>query len=269
MKAQMAGWLALAATAWTCAHADIEIGDSHAQVIAELGEPKAEIKTPGFALLTFERGQIELREGLVTKVDMVSQEDADLLRRERLVQDAQAKQLAERQRKELFAEGKATLERKKLDREFPRRPASEQVSYWRAFKQRYPEVDVSAEYESALRLLETEMALEKNSREQEQRIRDLEDRVTAAEQDSFARRQSSVVSYGTLWPAYYTSTPRWCSRSDCNPRPPIACERRPEPTRRRSGITVRIVNGPELCRPAISYNSGAVSVGAWSSAAFH
>lgn len=179
--------LALLLASSAVASADVRIGDSEEEVRRVLGAPVASIRTESRHILAFDRGQVELRDGRVIALDLVTEEEALAIRARRIERERWERAQSERQRRERLAEGTALLERRRADPVFQTSAAAEQVAYWRAFQLSYPEVNIALEYAAALARAESEKQQQLRIAEQDQRVRDLEDRVAAAERQA-ARR---------------------------------------------------------------------------------
>ncbi len=164
--------------------ARIETGQSTAQVIEALGKPMGTIELREKTLLLYPQGEVTLKEGRVTEVDLMSDEqfaaDQERLRRER------EEWLADQARLEAahIAEGEAIRADKMKSRAFAALPAKDKVDYWRSFQIRYPAVDVSSEIARALESYETEL----EELRSQQRIAELEARVAQAEREAAAAR---------------------------------------------------------------------------------
>ena len=199
----LVGWLAAAAEL----PAEILVGDSPAKVRAELGEPTGSIRAENYELLQFDRGRVEIRDGAVTRVELVSAEEASRLRmlREQEARDLKVRQEQERiQRK---ADGTEARDRALQNPDFLNSSGDRQVQFWEDFRRRYPEVPVGSEYAAALARRDADFAPvggRTSSCPGEQRVADAEVRAENAERDAEeARRNSrrSYVYYGT--PIYY------------------------------------------------------------------
>jgi hypothetical protein len=202
-----------------------------------------------------------MRDGKVTKAELVSSEEAGRRRVLREQRDAEAARLAAERRAALAVEGQALLAEKKADPAFSLLPASEQVEFWRSFRARYPDVNANLEYAAALRRLDEELAKRAVQRESDAAVRDLESRVIAAESRALEaerradeaerdrERERSRYSYGWYYPAaYYTPvvnyplnpiypTPKPCPPPAVHPGPRLP---------HSSGVTatMRLQNGP-------------------------
>jgi len=118
--------------------AEVQTGDSLADVHTALGTPRGQVKVDGRQVLYFERGEVELQDNAVTRVALRSpQEQMEL--------DARAERhRSERETRlnQLLAEGTAVRDRKLADENFKNAPLVYQVSYWENFSRAYPGVSV-------------------------------------------------------------------------------------------------------------------------------
>ena len=69
----LVGWLVLIALG-TVGAEEVTIGDSRAQVLAVLGQPQGRLKEHGEETLVYPRGTVILKQGLVTKIQLLSEE---------------------------------------------------------------------------------------------------------------------------------------------------------------------------------------------------
>jgi hypothetical protein len=168
-------WLCGALAGWA---AEVEVGDTEAMVREALGPPMEYVRIGEESLLTYDRGKVELRDGKVTAVALVSAEEARAMRLQRKQEQNERTAVLAEQRRERISAGTALKERKLADPAFLAAPGSEQVAFWNGFRQSYPEVDIAAEYAQAL----ARWQQEQDAAEQRERVAALERRVAAAEQ---------------------------------------------------------------------------------------
>jgi len=118
------------------ADSDIEVGDGIDEVYSVLGQPNGYIRSGSFFLFYYDRGKVELHDEVVTAVELVSAGEVRDLK-------AARKRYVEERRDRLRAAGLA-LQREKLeDPFFLALPSSEQLSFWRTFRERYPMVSLA------------------------------------------------------------------------------------------------------------------------------
>lgn len=185
---------------------EVERGDTYLEVRSTLGEPRGQLQVGEWRKLIYDRGEVELESGVVTKVALRSPEA-------QAAHDARRAAEAEIQRAEwtaretrLAAEGAAVKARKLADQNFLSSPAAYQLAFWQDFARAYPGVPVTEEIAIArLRVAEheeTRRARQEESRriaELELRVREAEERAERAE--AAANRNSYNGYYS--FPGYY------------------------------------------------------------------
>lgn len=216
----------------------VQLGDTEAQVLAELGKPTARVASGGAVLLTFPRGTIRIANGSVTAINLESAEDhARRIADESARREATAREAAERMRLRT-EEGERIRAEREADSAFQALPPQQRVTFWRQFMARYPGVKPGADFTTAALQLQAAEQERRKALAEEKRLRDLEDRVAKAEERADAaerkmerqeRRMRSGNYYGV--PYYYYS-----------PLVPVSPKPRPEP---RSGGPTIMVNGFE------------------------
>ncbi|MDA3873425.1 MAG: cell envelope integrity protein TolA [Kiritimatiellae bacterium] len=168
----------------------IRPGVSRGTVIHHLGEPKARIETKGSARYYYDRGEIRLEDDVVTYVSLMSEQAAEEKRVE-----------AAKQRKLNTEQGLEVRDKILNDAEFAELPPSDRETFWKEFQERYPDVNVEAEYQKA-RLAARREA--EKSREEE-RLANLEARVQAAEEQA---RRAELAAKERAWPDSYPRSSR-------------------------------------------------------------
>lgn len=164
--------------------APIQKGQTAEQVVETLGKPMGTIELREKTLLLYPQGEVTLKEGVVTEIDLMSEEqfvsDQERLRleREEWLVDQERLRAAHKE------EGEAIRADKIKSSAFATLPAKDKVDYWRSFQIRYPEVDVSEQIEAALASYETEL----QELRSQQRIAELETRVALAEKETATAR---------------------------------------------------------------------------------
>lgn len=201
--------LALTLSAAPFAVAAVDTGATLDEVRAALGAPNGQMRLGERQLLYYQRGSVELTNGRVTRVAMLSAEEhqAQAAREERLQAERATR------RAQLMEEGTALRDRKLADEAFRSAPVAYQVSFWEDFARRYPEVSC-AEPLTIARLKLNEQLEEKNRKAEElNRLAEIEQRLAAAEREPVYHRVRSYPSrYGhrdrhqefALWPVSYT-----------------------------------------------------------------
>lgn len=230
--------IALLSVAALTATRAVQLGDSEAQVLSELGKPTARVASGGAVLLTFSRGTVRIANGSVTAMELESAEDhARRTAEESARREAAAREAAERLRLRA-EEGVRIRAEREVDSAFQALPPQQRVSYWRQFMARYPGVTPGADYTTAALQLQADEESRRKALAEEKRLRELEDRVAKAEERADAaerkmerqeRRMRSGNYYGV--PYYYYA-----------PLVPVTPKPRPQP---RSGGPTIMVNGFE------------------------
>jgi hypothetical protein len=150
------------------------LGDNSEAVRSSLGTPRGRTQVGAREIFYYDRGEVELNSGTVTRVALRS---AD----EQLALDAKREADAERYRAEqemhfarMTASGEALKARKLRDPVFQATPAAYQVAFWQDFSRQYTEVPCAEQ-------LQVAQARLSESQAQTQRLADLEARVADAE----------------------------------------------------------------------------------------
>ena len=192
--------------------AELRPGDTLTNVRATLGAPRGQLLVAGRQLLYYERGEIELQAGAVTRVALLSVEDHAAREAKRAAAAVRIREEQEILRARLSTEGEALKARKLADASFLVAPLAYQVAFWEDFSRRYPDV-TSGEQLTIARLRLAEQLEEKRTRElREERLAELEARLIAAEAWTSAARNRSYTSFNsdgyarhpfTFWPIEY------------------------------------------------------------------
>ncbi len=152
------------------AHAtDLHPGDSLADVQAALGAPTGQAQMGNNLTLFYDRGRVQLVNGKLTSSNLLSP-------KEFAAQQAQQKAATARAAQRI-AEGEALKAKTIADPNFASAPSAYQLSFWKNFRLRYPEVSCDDEYKLAFARSQDEIA----AQERGQKIADLETRVADAE----------------------------------------------------------------------------------------
>jgi hypothetical protein len=162
----------------------IETGQSMEEVTEQLGKPMGSIELREKTLLLYPQGEITLKAGRVTEIDLMSNEqfEADQARLQHEREEWLVAQ--ERLRAQQKAEGEALRDAKSSSPAFAALSAKSRVEYWRNFQVSYPTVDVSKQISNALAGYESEL----EELRSQQRIAELEARVALAEKEAAAAR---------------------------------------------------------------------------------
>ena len=184
IKLCVAGVALLLTTILLSARSTVEMGQSLEHTLEVLGEPIGKIDLRDKTLLLYPQGEVTLRDNLVAAVDLMSDEqfaaDQERLRLEREEWDQQQKRLTQARNRE----GEAIKKAKMTSSAFATLSAKDRGDYWRRFQIRYPQVEVSEQIASALEGYQVELAELKS----EQRIAELEARVTLAQKEAATAR---------------------------------------------------------------------------------
>jgi hypothetical protein len=205
--------------------AEVRPGNTLGEVRAALGTPNGQLRIGDRHLLYYDRGDIELRSGAVTRVALLSDADYAAL----VVRRGQIREEQEARRARQCAEGEALKARMLADSSFQAAPPAYQIAFWENFTRRYPEVsDTEPLLIARLRLAEQA----RTQIEQEQRLAELEARVAEAEAraaEAALYRGPAYISYAgryarhpfNFWPIEYhfnnsqpsdIATPVWHSQ---------------------------------------------------------
>jgi len=198
------------------------VGDSLDTVLAVLGQPQGRLRKGDTEILLYDRGNVDVRNGVVVAHSVVS--EAEHTRREeeaaRKRETQRAAEAAERAR--IHEEGVLLRDARLADPDFAALPPEERVRVWREFRKQYPSVLLPAEYQAALTALEAELNRQSQTAEQERKIAELEQRVRDAEyaagqaQAAAAEAEPDPIYGGYVYPYYpcYHSPP--CSDRPCS-----------------------------------------------------
>jgi hypothetical protein len=159
---------------------EVAVGDSAESVRAVLGEPRGYLGCAGHEILVYPRGRVEIRDGAVIEVDLMTAEEAERqrLERERLRAQREAERVREKER--LRIEGLRIKNETLSDPRFPGLAASVQLAFWKKFSRMYPDVPVELEIAKAQALV----LEEKERKQNELRLLAMERRVEEAERQA-------------------------------------------------------------------------------------
>ena len=171
-------WFALViATASGLTAAEVRRGASLEEVRGTLGSPRGQVQVAGRQVLYYERGEVELQDGAVTRVALRSEmEHAILTARQERQRDEW-----EIRRAQMRVEGSALRDRKLADPAFLAAPLSYQVAFWEDFVQRYPEVSCVEPLTLARLRLNAQFEDLRRRDEQADRLAAIEERFAAAD----------------------------------------------------------------------------------------
>lgn len=176
---------------WCITLADVRVGDTIEQVVAELGHPKGVIDLPeGRQLLMFDRGNVHVQQGKVTRHAL---KDEATMRREQEIR--QARQQAWEERQAFLRE----VRKARVDPpSFAELNPSEQLVILNQLLRDYPDIDVSVEYHAAAQKIQTVVD------QQVHRAREEHNRQYALAQATRPRNTMTVGTYspGPAWGCY-------------------------------------------------------------------
>ena len=199
-------FLALLVLAVPLSAADPAEGATFAEVRSVLGLPKGLARAGERQLLYYDRGQIELTRGRVSRVVLRSPEAQAAHEAKVAAAEARLREETAQRHERLNREGEAVKAAKLADDRFAAAPLAYQVSFWEEFARKYPGVDCREPLTIA-RLQFAEQIEEKRERaEQAARLAELEARLAEAE---------SRTSYATNFGRGYGR--RWRDRHDDRP----------------------------------------------------
>lgn len=177
--------------------AEVKPGDSFASVKSTLGSPRGQLKLGERDLFYYDRGEVELRSGVVTRVMLRSEADQAALDARRSADAQRVREEQEIRRARLMVEGDALKARKLSDPAFLAAPLSYQVAFWEDFSRRYSDVPSAEQLQTARARFAVEVADQRRQTEQTRRLAELEARVAEAEALASASiRQGFYPFYG-------------------------------------------------------------------------
>ena len=162
----------------------IQNGDQRNSVISVLGEPDGIIKSGDYEMLSYERGKIEFRDGMVISANLLSPEEL-------IAKKTKDKALSEKNEKEknefIKLKHQRGLElRKKIltSSVFPEFSGRRKVEILKNFRSNYPGIDITDLLLPAL----TEMEKEIDEMEQQNKIIELKHRINDAKLEALRAR---------------------------------------------------------------------------------
>ena len=145
------------------------VGDTLESVLDELGRPKGEITQDEQQLLYYERGEIEVYEGYVVRMDFISEQELRARKKAAEAAARRARLMRAEKQKALLEEGEREKKRVLADPNFPGKPPREQLDFWQTFTRTYPGVPVDEELAEARSRVEKIQA-EEAARAEEERL---------------------------------------------------------------------------------------------------
>jgi hypothetical protein len=213
---------------------EIKVGDTPEVVVKELGKPQGRISSGVYDLYIYPRGKVEFKNGAVTTVELVSEEEATTrrLEQEKRQQDAvqQTQEAQERRR----LEGNKLLAERLADPSFRAQSAGDQLAYWDVFQKQYPEIDIGTLYTPLARQNQADLE-QAHIRAQ---LADLQQRTAAAEARALRAEQAAEEAYWSRTTMTYVSYPWIQSYSPCGPTIPRDTTTRPRPKQYHNNTTL-------------------------------
>lgn len=178
--------------------ADPALGATFAEVRTALGLPKGLAQAGERQLLYYDRGQVELSGGRVSRVALRTPEAQAAHESKIAASEARLREENEQRRARLKDEGEALKAAKLADDRFAAAPLAYQVSFWEDFARKYPGVDCREPLTIARLQLAEHLEEKRERAEQAARLAELEARFAEAES-----RASYVAyagrGYGRRW----------------------------------------------------------------------
>ena len=182
--------------------AEVKLGDTSEEVRGALGVPRGRMEVGGRKFFYYDRGEIELRGGVVTRVAMLSIEDHAALVARRQADAVRVREEQDILRARLTVEGEALKARKLSDPYFLTASPARQVEFWEDFSRRYPTVPSAEELGSARARLGEQVAERRAEAAQALRLAELETRLAEAEART-AEATNRVVFARDYTPSYF------------------------------------------------------------------
>jgi len=178
--------------------AEVAVGATFEEVRAALGAPRGQVALASRQLLYFERGEVEMQQGRVTRVALRTPEEHAAFQQ----REEQFRAQREARRAEWMAAGIAERDQKLADETFRDAPLAYQVSYWQDFARRYPGVPVSEPLAISRMKYNEQLQQQRRQEEQAERLADIEERL-----DAVTERSEFYPLYTTAYPGYYHRRP--------------------------------------------------------------
>jgi hypothetical protein len=202
MKTPLIALLLFSSVCFSAA-AEVGLGDTIAEVRQNLGVPRGELHVGGRDLFYYDRGEVESRSGVVTRVSLRSVADQTALEARRAADILRVREENELRRARLTLEGNELKARKLADPSFASSPLVYQVAFWEDFSRRYSEVPVSEQLVLSRARFAEQVVRSEERNEKEKRLADLEARIAEAEARAAEVRRTVVVTGGYYSPYRY------------------------------------------------------------------
>lgn len=159
---------------------EVAIGDNAAQVREVMGAARGQLHAGGRDLLYFDRGEVELNDGRVSRVGLRSPEEQNTFE----AKQAAAAARTDEARNRLMEEGRVLMASKLSDPVFQATPYNYQISFWENFSHRYPDVspvEPLLVVRSRLAAQAAQAEADRAQAAQAQRVADLAERAARAD----------------------------------------------------------------------------------------
>jgi hypothetical protein len=211
---------------------EIKVGDTVESVVKELGKPQGRITSGVYDLYIYPRGKVEFKNGTVTTVELVSEEEATSRRLEQEKRRLEAEQRTQEAQDRRRLEGNKVLAERLADTSFRAQSAGDQLAYWDVFQKQYPEIDIGTLYANLARQSQADLD---QARIQEQ-LADLQQRTAAAEARALRAERAAEDAYWARPPVTYV-VPWIQSYSSWGPTIPPSSHSHPHSKPDRSTVT--------------------------------
>jgi hypothetical protein len=185
--------------------AEVKVGEPLADVRATLGIPRGQMLVGEREFFYYDRGEVEARSGVVTRVSLRSAEEQAVLESRRSADVLRVREEQEIRRARLSSEGEALKVHKLTDPAFQASPLSYQVAFWEDFSRRYSDVPCAELLNETRVRLAVQKTEAQTQNEQARRLAELEARVAAAESEvrSVTTSASADVAFvRSYYPSY-------------------------------------------------------------------
>ena len=182
---------ALLAGAWVVsvpdATAEIQIGDTRERVLEVLGQPQGLMQLNDREWLLYPRGQLQLEENRVVRMDIEDPETFALRQERERMETAARQQRRQIERAQRILDGEAERNRLLADIELINASPEARYRVWSDFQRTYPEVSAGPHLFQA----QAEYQLELERRAKDRRIDELERQVEQVEREARTAREEA------------------------------------------------------------------------------
>lgn len=190
----------------------VETGWTRDEVVAELGTPDGLIASGDYELLSYERGDVELRDGEVVEFELMTPAElVEFKRTQQIRMEAERRRAAERREKR-YRRGLELKQQMLNSPGYAEASGSRKVEMLRRFHSRFPEVDIEGLLLPAIEEKKSEQA----AAAEEQRIADLEERIDQAEwraqQAEWRASEAELNAQNALHRSYWNQNPYYSRR---------------------------------------------------------